>query len=146
MPVSRAQMAVFLLRGIYGGAYQPPAATGQLFGDVTANSFAAAWIEQLALEAITSGCGNANYCPDAPITRAQMAVFLLRSLFGSAYQPPPATGKMFTDVPVAAFAAAWIEQLAAMQITGGCGKGRYCASNSVTRAQMAVFLSRIFNL
>ena len=43
------------------------------------------WIEQLAVEGVTAGCGNGNYCPDATITRAQMAIFLLRGEHGSAY-------------------------------------------------------------
>jgi hypothetical protein len=43
------------------------------------NYWAAAWIEQLAAEGITAGCGNGNYCPEAPVTRDQMAVFLVRT-------------------------------------------------------------------
>jgi hypothetical protein len=43
------------------------------------------------------------------------------------------------------FSAAWIKQLAAEGITGGCG-GNYCPSTSVTRDQMAVFLVRTFQL
>ena len=50
------------------------------------------WVEELASEGVTSGCGNGNYCPGAPVTRAQMAVFLLKTLLGSSYVPPPATG------------------------------------------------------
>ena len=36
-------------------------------------------LDRLAAEGITSGCGNGNYCPEAPVTRAQMAVFLVRT-------------------------------------------------------------------
>jgi CSLREA domain-containing protein len=144
--VTRAQMAVFLLRGIHGSAYSPPAATGTVFTDVPSNAFAAAWIEQMVAESITSGCGNGNYCPNSTVTRAQMAVFLLRAKYGSAYSPPVATGTVFTDVPSNGFAAAFIEQLVSESITSGCGGGNYCPNNSVTRAQMAVFLQRTFNL
>jgi len=140
--VTRAQMAIFLERGINGGDYSPPPATGTLFNDVPLGSFAAAWIEQLFKDGITSGCGNRNYCPDANITRAQMAVFLLRAKYGSTYTPPPATGTMFNDVNAGSFAAAWIEQLAKEGITGGCGGGNYCPNASVTRAQMAAFLAQ----
>jgi hypothetical protein len=38
---------------------------------------AVAWIEQLAAEGITSGCGGGTYCPEDSVTRAQMAVFLV---------------------------------------------------------------------
>jgi hypothetical protein len=144
-PVTRAQMAVFLERGMRGSDFSPPAATGNTFLDVGANDFAAAWIEQFFLDGITGGCGGNNYCPDNPVTRAQMAVFLLRAKHGAGYSPPPASG-IFNDVPLGSFAVAWIEQLAAEGITGGCGGGNYCPNNPVTRAQMAVFLVRTFGL
>jgi hypothetical protein len=38
-----------------------------------------AWIEQLAAEGITTGCGNNNYSPTATVNRDQMAVFLVRT-------------------------------------------------------------------
>ncbi len=145
-PVTRGQMAIFLLRGIHGGGYVPPAPTGTLFGDVPANYWAAGWIERLALEGITSGCGNGNYCPDHPVTRDQMAVFLLRAEHGKTYMPPPPKGTVFGDVPVTHWAAGWIEELANEGITGGCGGGNYCPDDSVTRDQMAVFLVNTFNL
>ncbi|HNJ13744.1 MAG TPA: S-layer homology domain-containing protein [Anaerolineales bacterium] len=144
--VTRAQMAIFILRGMHGSAYVPPTATGAVFGDVPAGSFAADWIEQLAAEGVTAGCGNGNYCPDATITRAQMAIFLLRGEHGSAYTPPAGTGAVFGDVPAGSFAVDWIEQLAAEGITSGCGGGNYCPDANVTRAEMAVFLVRAFNL
>jgi hypothetical protein len=113
---------------------------------VPLGTFADAWIEQLALEGISVGCGNGNFCPDATITRAQMAVFLLRAKYGGLYVPPNATGLVFDDVPQGSFADAWIEQLALEGITSGCGGGNYCPDQTVTRAEMAVFLVRTFNL
>ena len=50
-----------------------------MFADVPDDFWAAAWIEQLAAEGITAGCGGGNYCPQAAVTRAQMAVFLVRT-------------------------------------------------------------------
>jgi len=144
-PVSRAQMAVFLERGIHGSGFSPPAASGNAFLDVSAGSFAASFIEQFALDGITSGCGNNNYCPDAEVTRDQMAVFLLRAEHGAGYSPPPAIG-VFNDVPLNHWAAHWIEQLSAEGITAGCGNGNYCPDAVVTRDQMAVFLVRTFGL
>jgi hypothetical protein len=88
------------------------------------------------------------YCPGSPVTRAQMAVFLLKALMGSSYAPPAATGTVFDDVAAGAFAAAFIEDLAARGITGGCSAmpPLYCPSASVSRGQMAVFLDRTFLL
>ncbi len=142
-PVTRAQMAVFLLKSNYGATYPPPPATGTLFLDVPASNPFAPWIEQLATEAITGGCGSGNYCPGNAVTRAQMAVFLLKSKDGPNLVPPPATG-VFADVPVSSPFAPWIEMLAAEEITGGCGAPNYCPNNPVTRGQMAVFLSKTF--
>jgi hypothetical protein len=144
--VTRAQMAVFLLKGVHGSGYTPPAvgsSTG--FADVPVTYWAAAWIKQLAVEGITGGCGGGNYCPEGNVTRAQMAVFLLKAKHGSAYVPPAATG-LFADVPIGYWARNWIEQLAVEGITAGCGGGNYCPESNVTRAQMAVFLVKTFNL
>jgi hypothetical protein len=141
-------MAVFLLRGVHGSSYSPPAVGGTTgFGDVPTTYWAAAWIKQLAAEGVTAGCGNGNYCPDAPVTRAEMAVFLLRAKHGASYSPP-AVGSTtgFGDVETTYWAAAWIKQLAAEGVTAGCGNGNYCPNASVTRAEMAVFLVRNFNL
>jgi hypothetical protein len=145
-PVTRAQMAVFLERGMNGSAFIPPAGTGLVFGDVLSTYWATNWIEKLFADGITAGCGAGNYCPDDSVTRAQMAIFLLRSEHGAAYIPPTASGTLFTDVPNSYWAVNWIEQLATEGITGGCGTGLYCPDNPVTRAQMAVFLVRTFNL
>ena len=144
-PVTRAQMAVFLERGINGAGFQPPPAAGNVFLDVGANDFGAAFIEQLFADGITGGCGGNNYCPQDNITRAQMAVFLLRAKFGSGYTPPPASG-LFADVPLGSFAVDWIEAMAGEGITGGCGAGNFCPGDPVTRGQMAVFLVRAFEL
>ena len=143
--VTRAQMSVLLLRGIHGSAYNPPPATGQVFQDVSASSFAAGWIEELAAENITSGCGSGKYCPSNPVTRAQMAVFLIRSEHGGSYTPPAPTG-VFPDVPVSSPYARWIEALYHEGITSGCGGGMYCPNSISTRGQMAVFLVKTFNL
>ncbi|MBI3172811.1 MAG: S-layer homology domain-containing protein, partial [Chloroflexi bacterium] len=61
---------------------------------------------------------------------------------------PPAVGAStgFADVPTTYWAAAWIKQLAAEGVTGGCGGGNFCPATSVTRDQMAVFLVRTFQL
>jgi len=144
--VTRAQMAVFLLRGEHGAAYVPPPATGQVFTDVPANAFGAAWIERLAAEGITAGCGTgATYCPDASVTRAQMAVFLLKAEHGSGWVPPAASGQ-FSDVPTSNSFAPWIEALADEGVTAGCGSGKYCPSQPTRRGQMSVFLTKTFSL
>jgi hypothetical protein len=140
--LNRAEMAVILLKARHGSGFVPPPATG-IFPDVPAGHWAAQWIEELARSGITSGCGGGNYCPSAPITRAQMAVFLLRARYSSWYKVPAPTG-MFVDVPTTYWAAAWIEQLARLGFTQGCAPGYYCPEQAVTRAQAAVFVAYVF--
>ena len=119
--------------------------TGAMFTDVSTGTFGAAWIEELANEGITSGCGGGNFCPNTIVTRAQMAVFLVRAKHGIAFVPPTATG-VFSDVPVGSFGANYIEQLVTDGVTSGCGVGLYCPSSTVKRDSMAVFLVKNFSL
>ncbi len=145
-PVSRSQIAVLLLRAKHGRGYGPPQCVG-IFADVVCQGpgTIANWIEELAAEGITAGCGGNDYCPDSPVTRAQVAVFLLKAEHGSTYVPPVCAG-IFDDVPCPSQFAAWIEQLSHENVTGGCGEGNYCPGNPNTRGQMAVFLVKAFEL
>jgi S-layer homology domain len=56
----------------------PPATA--TFGDVPASHSFYRFIEALAASGVTGGCGSGNYCPDKPLTRGQMAVFLSKAL------------------------------------------------------------------
>ena len=150
--VTRAEMAKFLLAALYGENYLPPQLlegedTG--FADVPSDYWAAPWIKQLGIEGITSGCGGGNYCPNADVTRAEMAKFLLTAKYGVGYTPPALdqgdlTG--FTDVPAEYWAAAWIKQLAVDGLTDGCAPELYCPEAKVSRAEMAKFLVSTFEL
>jgi S-layer homology domain len=145
----RKQMAVFLLKSLLSSCYVPPPAAG-IFNDVPAADPFAPWIEDLAGRGITGGCAAGLYCPNDPVKRKQMAVFLLKTLEGSAYTPPPGVG-IFDDVPDDVFRP-WIEDLYNRGITGGCAGGpppapiSFCPENPVTRGQMSAFLSKTFDL
>ena len=113
------------------------------FQDVASDYWAWGFIEGIYSERITGGCSTTPllYCPLGVVTRDQMSVFLLRAKHGGTYAPPPVGGSTgFGDVATDYWAAAWIKQLAAEGITGGCGGGRYCPTGAVTRDQMAIFL------
>ena len=143
----RQQMAVFLLKSKYGVCYTPPPCTSPAFPDVPCTNIFAAWINELVAQGITTGCGGGNFCPANPVTRQQMAVFLLKTLEGSAYTPPACTVPTFTDVPCESIFAPWIYELVARTITAGCGNGTtYCPLTAATRGQMAVFLVKTFDL
>jgi len=143
-PTLRQQMAVFLLKAKHGVCYAPPACAG-IFADVPCPSQFANWIEALAAEGITGGCGGGSFCPASPVRRDQMAVFLLKAEHGSSYLPPACHGA-FPDVACPSLFADWIEQLATEGITSGCGNGNYCPLSNNTRGQMAVFITKTFRL
>lgn len=99
-------------------------------------------IEKIAAAGITQGCGidPPRYCPADTVTRGQMAAFLKRAL-----SLPAATADHFADDDGSLFEDA-INSLAESGITQGCGVGRYCPNDAVTRGQMAVFLTRALSL
>jgi hypothetical protein len=143
-PVSRAQTAVDLVKGVHGTGFVPPVATG-IFADVPASHWAAPFIEQLYREGVVAGCSTSprRFCPDGTLNRAEVAVLLLRSRHGAGYAPPAASGRVFADVPKSHWAGAWIERLAAEGITGGCSvtPASYCPAGPVTAWQLSTFIS-----
>ncbi len=84
--VKRQQMPVFLLKTLLGSGYVPPAPTG-LYSDVSVTNPFAAWIEDLTNRQIAAGCGGGKFCPTTSITRAQMAVFLVKTFGLTLYGP-----------------------------------------------------------
>jgi hypothetical protein len=147
--VTRAQMAVLLLKSKFGAAHVPPPCTGTVFVDVPCGRPFDPWIEELAGLQITSGCAAGFYCPEAAVTRQQMAVLLLKTREGASHVPPPCTG-VFADVPCTPGAgfSDWIEELAYLGITAGCATdpALYCPTAANERGQMAAFLVRTFSL
>ena len=137
-PVTRAQMATFLTRALNLDA---PAASAGL-SDVAASDTHAASIEALYAAGITGGCSQQplRFCPNQPVTRAQMATFLTRALDLEA----PGTKAGFSDVAESDTHAASIEALYAAGITLGCSLQplQFCPDQPVTRAEMATFLTR----
>jgi hypothetical protein len=142
---TREQMAVFVLVAKEGSGYVPPACTTAVFLDVPATSPFCPWIEELARRGVVAGCGGGNYCPTAPVSREQMAVFVLRAM-DPALSPPACTTPLFNDVPASSPFCRWIEELTRRAVVAGCGGGNYCPTAAVTREQMAVFLGATFGL
>ena len=140
-PLDRATMAVWTVRVL--DKQDPPAVTSTRFADIETADFHAAFIERFAELGVTQGCGDGtNFCPDDPVRRAQMAVFLSRA-FALADGPDP----NFGDVADDAWYAPQVAKLAASGITQGCGDGtNFCPDRPTTRAQMATFLGRAIGL
>jgi hypothetical protein len=116
--------------------------TAQVFADVSPADYYFDAVNLLATKGITHGCSTTDYCPAENVTRAEMAIFIVRAIIGSdnfTYNPAP----YFNDVPATAFGFAWIQEMYELGITTGCGGGDYCPNSDVTRAQMAVFIIRM---
>lgn len=138
--VTRAEMAAFLLRAL--GLDDTTASFTGYFSDVPPTDWYADLAERLYLEGITSGCGTdpLRYCPEDPVTRAEMAVFIIRALSA----PIGEYQGLFLDVPSDAWFAPSVEQLASLGITSGYGDGSFRPSQRITRAEMAVMVNRAF--
>lgn len=135
-------MGILLSRFVTRAFVFPPG-SGDSFVDDDGSVFEAD-IERLAAAGITKGCNppaNDWFCPDAPVTRGQMAAFLNRVMV----LPPPGS-TTFGDDDGSPFEAD-IERLAAAGITKGCNppdNDLFCPNAPVTRGQMAAFLNRAF--
>lgn len=110
------------------------------FTDVPPSYWAYAQIIKFAQRGITTGCDTNLYCPERAVTRAEMAVFVNRTLGYNA--PPTPSSQRFSDVPTDYWAYAHIEQFAKLGITTGCGGTEFCPDRGVTRAEMAAFIIR----
>ena len=84
-PVTRAEMASFLIRAI--GGFEGFDAPGDRFDDDQESPHQVD-INRLALIGVTNGCGEREYCPSAPVSRAEMASFLGRALDIAPIDPP----------------------------------------------------------
>ncbi len=143
---SRQQMTVFALRSKGGAGYTPPACGATpLFPDVPVTSAYCPFVEEMSRRGVVSGCGGGNFCPTSVVTRAQMAVFVLKTL-DPATNPPACGTPVFGDVPASSPFCRYIEELARRGVVSGCGGGNYCPANPVTRGQMGVFLTLGFGL
>ena len=105
-------------------------------------------VEALAADGVFDGteCEPGRFCPDAPLTRRTMAVWLVRVLDGG--DPDDSSSIRFADVGPGDPWAAHIERLAELSVTRGCSTwpARFCPERAVTRAEAAAFLVRGFNL
>ena len=133
-PIQRWTMAVWLVRILDGGDVSGPSR----FVDVPRDVWWSGYVERLAELDITGGCATepARFCPTQPVTRAQMATFLVQ-----AFDLPEAPRADFEDVAEGSTHAADIDALAASGVTAGCGERRYCPRRPTTRAEMATFLN-----
>lgn len=133
-PISRGHMATLLARA----AALPDASTDYFTDDD--GSAHEANINRVAEAGIATGDGAGRFAPQAHVSRAQMATFVVR-----AADLAPSDVDAFSDDDGNPHEEN-INALAAAGVTSGTADGRYRPDDVVTRGQMATFLARAFDL
>jgi len=132
------------------------------------------YIEVMARRGYTKGCSNTNdpqaaYCPNQPVTRAQMSVFLIRAKmnnvfptqlsgfavptaapygdnFGTFLPPVPYFSDVTASDPVYGPYYIYIQKMRELRITNGTGGVTFSPGNNLTRKEIATFVVRAFFL
>ena len=135
-PVSRGQMASFLAQ-----ALELDEVDEDHFTDDDDSVHHGA-INAVAAADIAQGCDEDRFCPQAPITRAQMATFL-----AVGFELDEAAFDWFTDENGNIHEES-IDNVADAGVTAGCDDvaSEFCPGDHVTRGQMATFLARALEL
>jgi hypothetical protein len=128
--LTRAEMAVLLVRVL-----SLPKTDGNHFRDDNGH-WAEAYIERLAASGITKGCDRRLFCPEDPVTRAELATFLDR-----AYEPPSTSQDFFSDDDNH-WARRSINRLAAAGVIYGCTTTTFCPETTINRGQTGALLAR----
>jgi hypothetical protein len=141
--MTRGVMARWIELARHGADYAAPPCTG-IFSDVPCESTPNAdYIEAFYNEGITAGCyynpdtGERRYCPNDPVLRQQMAVFIDVAKGWPAQDP---CTQIFDDAPCNSAYTPFINTLYTQGVTAGCGNNNFCGTEPNTRAQMSVFV------
>ena len=123
---------------------------GDSFADVPRSQPFYRKIETLLHSGVTAGCSETRYCPDEPVTRAQMTLFTGRTLAGggstipssgvvsgSPYSCVAGGVSLFTDVAPTDSECKHVHYLAAQKVTLACSPTELCPSQNVPRDIMA---------
>ena len=145
LPGVAAAVLGMVAAGVGVGSVEGVAVQNSRFSDVAADHYAAVAVERAA---------EVGFCPGEPIERWVMAVWLTRVVDNLEPGQDPALDQgrqavsLFVDVDPVEWWAPYVERIAQLGVTTGCASepARFCPYEAVTRAQMASFLARAFNL
>lgn len=119
--------------------------TDPIFNDVPSTDPYFDYVSLLYEGGITAGCSSSPplYCPSTPVTRAQMAVFIVAALdqaMGTSLTYSPTA--YFQDVPSSSIYFPFVQRIADLGITAGCSTNppMFCPDMSIPQGQMAVFM------
>ena len=122
---SREQMAVFVLVAEEGAGYPPRVRSGAALRGRARVQRVLPVDRGAGRRGVVTGCGGGNFCPALPVSRDQMAVFVLRTLEPALKPPPCAPPNLYADVPETNPFCRWIEELTVRGVVTGCGGGDY---------------------
>ncbi|SEN83363.1 glycoside hydrolase family 3 N-terminal domain-containing protein [Paenibacillus sp. OK076] len=136
--VTRAQAVTFMVRELYPQQLEKPVEGKTTYSDVPATH---PFYQEIALASkngLASGFPGGSFRPDAPLSRAETAAFLTRAyslLEGKQPANWSDTKQHWAEAP--------IQILSSNGLVGGYSDGTYRPNQTVTRAEYAVFMSRV---
>lgn len=152
LAVTRDQMAAYIARACAGGDENVPEGPAQpTFEDVPTDHWAFDYVEYCAAANIVEGFDADMYAPALIVDRAQMAVYIARSIAEPTGEAglvdyDPGGAQSFPDVPTDYWAYKHIQFISDAGVVSGYPDGTYKPGGSVTRDQMAVYVARAFAL
>ncbi|MFN7936038.1 MAG: SBBP repeat-containing protein [Bryobacteraceae bacterium] len=137
----RSGLLTIAKQGVY--VLQPAAVPQSAFVDVSPAYLFNDYISLMKLGNVADFCNGdpAQFCPENATTRATMALYIIRALYGGdtfTFRAQP----YFTDVPSTHPQFPHIQKMRELGYTAGCTATTYCPNDNVTRGQMAAFIVR----
>ena len=108
------------------------------YADVTANTWCFNAVGYVSQKEIMSGTGKTSFSPDAPMTRAALAL----ALYHMAGSPKVSSAASFTDVPSGASYAAAVAWASQTGVVNGTTATTFSPGTSITREQLAAMFYR----
>jgi len=140
--LTRAEMSVYVERGLNGADFDPQNPAQQVFIDVGSGHWAYDWTAAMYADGQTAGCSSdpLAFCPEDITSRAMMAVYYLRIKFGANYEPPAPAG-IFSDANND-WSDKWIEAAYNENIMEPCSTDplAFCPNDPDNRAKAAHYM------
>ena len=141
---TREQMAAFIVRSVEGEPAANYCDSGLPFTDVTSNMWSCSYIKKLKELGITRGYNDGTYGPFDPVSREQMAAFIIRALKEEPVDNYCNSGSPFSDVPTNIWSCKYIKRLYEFGIVQSVENPTYRPYDNIKRSEMAIYLGRAF--
>ncbi|MGU3471658.1 choice-of-anchor I family protein [Paenibacillus sp. D51F] len=121
-----------------------PSPSAPLFGDIGGH-WAADSIREASAQGLLTGYGDGSFRPNAPVTRLELTAMLLRAM--GVKEPGETAASRFSDgASIPAWGRAFAAEAAERGLVSGYEDGSFRPDQRVTRAELAVLLSRAAGL